>query len=309
MAKLYAISDLHLSYPLNASTWNLLQPKPPGSGLILAGDIGESATHLKAAFERAKACFTHVFWVPGNHELYSISSHMAKHPADQLKGEAKYNALVELAREHGVLTPEDDWMLWPGPDGVDVVIALVFTLYDYSFRPAEISREKALEWAMEENIYATDEAVLHPDPYSSRDEWCTKLCERWELKFSDYASRYPNSKFVIVNHWPLREDLVFIPKVPRFSLWCGTKRTQDWTEAGRFGADYGGALVVVSGHLHVRRTDVKEGVRYEEVSLGYPRHWEKARDASKGANEMLRQILPGAGIVVEEGQRIWRPQG
>ncbi|PTB61751.1 hypothetical protein BBK36DRAFT_1131083 [Trichoderma citrinoviride] len=308
MARLYAISDLHLAYPLNASAWNLLQPKPPGAGLILAGDIGESATHLINAFERAKACFTHVFWVPGNHELYSVSPSMAKHPADRLRGEAKYNALVELARQHGVLTPEDDWMLWRRPDGVDVVIALIFTLYDYSFRPADISREQALEWAMEENVWATDEALLHPDPYSSRDEWCTQLCDRWELKFAEYARRYPNLKFVIVNHWPLREDLIYIPKIPRFTLWCGTKRTRDWAESGHFGADYGGAEVVVTGHLHVRRTDVKEGVRYEEVSLGYPRHWEKARDADKGANELLREILPGNGWV-EEGQRMWRPQG
>ncbi|EGR49682.1 uncharacterized protein TRIREDRAFT_121500 [Trichoderma reesei QM6a] len=308
MARLYAISDLHLAHPLNASAWDLLRPKPPGAGLILAGDIGESATHLIKAFERAKACFTHVFWVPGNHELYSVSPAVAKHPADRLRGEAKYNALVELARQHGVLTPEDDWMLWRQPDGVDVVVALVFTLYDYSFRPADISREQALEWAMEENVWATDEALLHPDPYSSRDEWCTKLCDRWELKFAEYARRYPNVKFVIVNHWPLREDLIFIPKIPRFTLWCGTKRTRNWAEGGHFGADYGGAEVVVTGHLHVRRTDIKEGVRYEEVSLGYPRQWEKARDADKGPNELLRQILPGDALV-EEGQRIWRPQG
>ncbi|KAH8125842.1 hypothetical protein LI328DRAFT_124438 [Trichoderma asperelloides] len=308
MANLYGISDLHVAYPLNAAQWDLLQPKPPGTGLILAGDIGESATHLIAVFERAKACFTHVFWVPGNHELYSVSPSVAKHPADNLRGEAKYNALVELARQYGVLTPEDDWMLWRRPDGVDVVIALIFTLYDYSFRPEDVSREGALDWAMEENVWATDEALLHPDPYESRDEWCTKLCERWEQKFFEYAAQYPNTKFVIVNHWPLREDLVYIPKIPRFSLWCGTKRTRDWTEAGRFGADYGGAQVVVSGHLHVRRTDVKEGVRYEEVSLGYPRHWEMARDESKGVNEMLREILPGNESVTE-GQRVWRPRG
>lgn len=308
MAKLYGLSDLHLSHRLNALEWDLLQPKPPGSGLILAGDIGESAIHLIAAFERAKACFTHVFWVPGNHELYSVSSAMAKHPADDLRGEAKYNALVDLAREYGVHTPEDDWMLWQGSDGVGVVIALIFTLYDYSFRPDEVTRARALDWAMEENIWATDEALLHPDPYTSRDEWCATLCDKWELKFAEYAKRYPSSKFIIVNHWPLREDLIYIPNVPRFSLWCGTKRTRDWMEIGRFGDGYGGAQVVVSGHLHVRRTDVKEGVRYEEVSLGYPRHWEKARDSRKGVNEMLREILPGIEEV-EEGQRMWRPQG
>ena len=49
------------------------------------------------------------------------------------------------------------------------------------------------------------------------------------------------------------------------------------------------ADVVVTGHLHMRATDWRDGTRFEEVSLGYPRHW----TASKGANSYLREVLPG----------------
>jgi hypothetical protein len=70
--------------------------------------------------------------------------------------------------------------------------------------------------------------------------------------------------------------------VPRFSVWCGTTRTEDW--ARRFGA-----RAVVSGHLHLRTTLVRHGVRYEEVSLGYPRDWRHER----GIDWYLREILPG----------------
>ena len=49
------------------------------------------------------------------------------------------------------------------------------------------------------------------------------------------------------------------------------------------------ATAVVSGHLHLRTTLWRHGVRYEEVSLGYPRDWHPER----GIDWYLREILPG----------------
>jgi hypothetical protein len=68
--------------------------------------------------------------------------------------------------------------------------------------------------------------------------------------------------------------------VPRFSIWCGTTLTEDWHIRYR-------AEAVVTGHLHMRHTVVKDGVRFEEVSLGYPRDWNGAR----GIGAYLRRIL------------------
>jgi hypothetical protein len=45
---------------------------------------------------------------------------------------------------------------------------------------------------------------------------------------------------------------------------------------------------MVYGHLHIPRTTHHEGVRFEEVSVGYPREWRK-RDTPPGR---LRRILP-----------------
>jgi hypothetical protein len=71
------------------------------------------------------------------------------------------------------------------------------------------------------------------------------------------------------------------PRIPRFSIWCGSTRTQDWAVRYR-------ARAVVSGHLHVRTTLWRDGVRYEEVSFGYPRDWSPDR----GIEWYVRQILP-----------------
>lgn len=215
------------------------------------------------------------------------------------RGEAKYLACVATARRFGVVTPEDEWVLWEG-EGGPVVMALCFTLYDYSFRPPGVSREGALAWARETGVEATDEVLLHCEPYASRDEWCRALVEKWEGRFAAARQKWPQVPFVIVNHWPLRQDTIYIPLVPRFTLWCGTTATEEWHRKW-------GASVVVTGHLHVRRTDWIDGVRFEECSLGYPRQWKDAKEAGKTVGDMMREILPGPKET--SSSTIWRRFG
>ncbi|KAF9732560.1 hypothetical protein PMIN06_005657 [Paraphaeosphaeria minitans] len=278
-ARLWAIGDLHLSYKGNREELEKLEPKP-NDGLIICGDVGETVEHLRMCFSAAKACFKQLWWVPGNHELFTMPSSNGK------RGEDKYMECVKIAREYGVLTPEDDFVVWEG-DGGPCVIAPIFTLYDYSFRPDHVALEDALEWAAEENILATDEHLLHNDPYASRIEWCNALVERAQAKLSEAVMQNPGTRLVIINHWPLREDLVNIPLVPRFVIWCGTKQTEDWHNTYN-------AKVVVSGHLHVRRTDWIDDTRFEEVSLGYPKQWHECQERGMDLNDLLREILPGS---------------
>jgi predicted phosphodiesterase len=276
-SRLWAISDIHLSFKANDEAYQKLKARSDDD-LILCGDVGETIAHCHTAFAKAKECFRQVWWVPGNHELYTMPSQM-EHGA---RGEAKYMECVEVARQYGILTPEDDFVLWEGQGG-PVLIAPIFTLYDYSFRPDDVKLENALEWAREKDIEATDEHLLHPDPYQSRIEWCHALVEKTEAKLAAAVVAHPDTKLIIVGHWPLREDLVQLYKVPRFSLWCGTKKTEDWHNKYN-------AKVVVSGHLHVRRTDFIDDTRFEEVSLGYPRQWQAVRDRNLDINDQKGTI-------------------
>jgi hypothetical protein len=120
--------------------------------------------------------------------------------------------------------------------------------------------------------------LLDPAPFGSRAEWCHRRCQDAEARLTALGQDVPK---IIVNHYPLRRDLVDIPRVPRFSPWCGTVLTEDWHT--RFNA-----RVAVSGHLHVRRTDWRDGTRFEEVSLGYPQQW----DARRGMAAYLRPVWP-----------------
>jgi 3',5'-cyclic AMP phosphodiesterase CpdA len=270
--KLYALADLHLRYEVTRRALEALRPHPY-DWLILAGDVGETEEHLRFALSVLTRRFGRLLWVPGNHDLWTIPSL----PDDQ-RGEAKYRRLVQICRDHGVLTPEDPYVVWPG-EGPRCILAPLFLLYDYTFRPDEItSTEDAIAWAAEDNLLCSDEVLLHPDPYLTKDAWCAARVRETEPRLAEAAARAP---LVIVNHFPLRRDLAVLPRIPRFSIWCGTRLTDDWHLRYR-------AEAVIYGHLHIRGSYRRDGVRFEEVSLGYPQNW----DQDLGIEPYLRQILP-----------------
>ena len=267
--KLYALADLHLGHRPNREAladWSAR----PDDWLILAGDVGETLAHLELGLAAATDRFAKVFWVPGNHELWSPRS-------EGPRGVAKYEAAVDVCRRFGVITPEDPYAVWPG--GPACVIAPLFVLFDYTFRPDVVAPEDAVAWAWEDGICSADERFLVPDPYASRTAWCHARVAYSEARLTEACATAPS---ILVNHYPLRQDLVRLHRIPRFSPWCGTRLTEKWHT--RFGA-----RVVVYGHLHIRATDWVDGVRFEEVSLGYPKHWHRER----GIDGYLREILPG----------------
>ncbi|MCB1036390.1 MAG: metallophosphoesterase, partial [Acidobacteria bacterium] len=153
------------------------------------------------------------------------------------------------------------------------------TLYDYTFRPPHVPPDGAVSWAADSGVLCSDEILLAPDPYPSREAWCAARLTYTEERLAQAAA--DGDHLILINHWPLREDLLFLRRVPRFSIWCGSKQTEDWHT--RFPV-----AAVVYGHLHIKGTHFRHGVRFEECSLGYPRDWHRDR----GIAFYLRQILP-----------------
>lgn len=273
--RLWAISDLHLASAINREALAALPDYGP-DWLIVAGDVAERSEHFHLAFATLARRFARVIWTPGNHDLWTVTDDPE---FAGLGGDAKYRAIVAIARGYGVVTPEDPWPIWTGPGG-PCVLAPLFTLYDYSFRPAEVARADVVAWARKGRAACADEMFLNPAPYASREEWCRALCRTAEARLEALDPDLPT---VLVNHYPLMQELLRLRRIPRFSPWCGTTATADWAERFR-------ALSAVYGHLHIRRSEQWGATRYEEVSLGYPKHW----DRSAGMEPYLRPILPAA---------------
>ncbi|WP_420403478.1 metallophosphoesterase family protein [Nisaea sp.] len=273
--RLWAISDLHLAAEVNRAALRDL-PDHGEDWLILAGDIAEREEVFVEALELLSGRFGAVVWVPGNHDLWTDR----RPGAVARRGEARYRHLVDLARGTGAITPEDPYPRWPEDlEGAPVFVAPLFLLYDYSFRPQNVALEDLKDWVRQMHAVPADELLLDPAPFDSRADWCAARCEEAETRL---AALPPEARTVLVNHWPLREELIRIPRVPRFLPWCGTRRTHDWHRRFR-------SVEVVTGHLHTRRTDIIDGTRFHEVSLGYPRQWEQAR----GMASYLKDVTPG----------------
>jgi 3',5'-cyclic AMP phosphodiesterase CpdA len=270
--RLLAVSDLHVAYPQNREIVAGLRPRSARDWLLVAGDTGEFMADIEWALGTLSERFARVIWVPGNHDLWT-------HPRDpvRLRGEERYQHLVEVCRGLGVLTPEDPFCIWPGPGGPAVIVPL-FLLYDYSFRPEGAqTKAEGLARSYATGVVCTDEELLHPDPYPSREAWCQARVGLTERRL---AGLDPSLPAILVNHWPLVREPTRVLRYPEFAQWCGTTATADWHT--RFHA-----AAVVYGHLHIPRDTCYDGVPFREVSLGYPREWQR-----RGRPDLPRQVLP-----------------
>jgi 3',5'-cyclic AMP phosphodiesterase CpdA len=274
--ELLAISDLHVDHAENRELVQGIWPRGDSDWLIVCGDVADDRAGIEWALRLLGERFAKVIWAPGNHELLTY-----RDDPTRLRGEARYRNLVELCRGIGVLTPEDPYPVWHGPDG-PVQVAPLFLLYDYSFgRNVGASKEESLRRAHAAGVVCVDEFLLHPDPYESREAWCAARVAETERRL---AAADPSLPTVLVNHFPLIVEPTLVLRHPEFAQWCGTVRTADWHRRFR-------AAAVVYGHLHIPRTSWHDGVRFEEVSLGYPRE----RRHRPAALLRPRRILPEAG--------------
>jgi hypothetical protein len=272
--RLLAVSDLHVGYPENRAYADGLAPGDPADWLIVAGDVGETFADVGFVLASLASRFATVIWTPGNHELWTL-------PSDQvaLRGVARYEALLKACRRFGVLTPEDDFPVWDGPGG-PVTVAALFTLYDYSFQPdgAAVTeagaaghgddldahrKSAALAAAEASGVTAADEGRLHADPYPSVAAWCRDRVAATERRLAAV-----DGPVVLASHWPLLPGPVGALRQQAFAPWCGTTLTDGWHLKYQVTA-------AVYGHLHIPRGTRHDGIRFEEVSVGYPREWQR----------------------------------
>lgn len=246
---LWAVSDLHAAVKRNGPKIAQIQPADPSDWLIVAGDVAERHELIVQVMAEMAGRFDTVIWVPGNHELFARS-------ADRYRGRDKYTALVQSMRELGVVTPEDQFPVFGG-----VTVAPLFTLYDYSFRGPGMTVEEAVEAAKEKNIVMTDQYAIAP--FVDVRAWC------WDrLAYTTKRLSRISGPTIMVNHWPLVQEPTLRMQWSEIALWCGTRHTRSWPK--RYNA-----RAVVYGHLHMPGVVEVDGVDHIEVSLGYPREWQR----------------------------------
>jgi 3',5'-cyclic AMP phosphodiesterase CpdA len=251
---LWAISDLHTGHTGNKPVTESIHPSTPDDWLIVAGDVAERTDEIHWALDLLRKRFAKVIWVPGNHELWTTNNDPM-----QIFGKARYDYLVNICDEMGIITPEHPFPVW-NEEGGPATIVPMFLLYDYTFLPqGAATKAEGLAIARERNVVGTDEFLLSSEPYATRDAWCRDRVTHTRKRLEDLDWMTPT---VLVNHFPLVREPCDAMFYPEFSLWCGTTATADWHT--RYNA-----VCSVYGHLHIPRTTWYDGLRFEEASVGY----------------------------------------
>jgi 3',5'-cyclic AMP phosphodiesterase CpdA len=270
---LLAVSDLHVTHDGNREIVQGIRPRHEDDWLIVAGDVAESIGAITSTLAMLRERFAKVIWTPGNHELWTVGR-----DAGGPRGVSRYELLVERCRRMDVITPEDEYPVFR-TDRESFVVAPLFLLYDYSFRDSGTSLADAMEYAYSTGLVFTDEQVLHPDPFPTRQDWCAHRVALTEARLAAIPS---DLRTILVTHFPLHRGPTTMLRHQHLAMWCGTELTADWHTRFR-------AAVAVYGHLHIPVTLEYDGVRFEEVSLGYPREWRRRQQPP----DPVRSILPG----------------
>ena len=126
---LWAISDLHTGHTGNKPITESLHPSSPDDWLIVAGDVAERTDEIHWSLDLLRKRFAKVIWVPGNHELWTTN----RDPM-QIFGKARYDYLVNMCDEMGIVTPEHPFPVWTEEGGPATIVPM-FLLYDYTFLP------------------------------------------------------------------------------------------------------------------------------------------------------------------------------
>ena len=149
--KLWATSDLHVGYDENRRVVEDL-PAYPDDWLIIAGDTGETPTHLDFVLKTLQPKFAQLIWAPGNHDLWTPNT-----LPQERRGVAHYERLVALC-QLWVLTPKTiPEMAGRGPtrDRADVPAVRPFV-------PARASRVRARSPGPATGVRSADE-ISAPD--------------------------------------------------------------------------------------------------------------------------------------------------
>lgn len=236
--RIFATSDLHTDFQDN---WLLLRQLSDVAyqqdALIIAGDIADRTEIIKNTLLLLRNKFLHVFYVPGNHELW-------------VKREA-YDSIEKL---HRILELCDTISIKTRPANVaDLCIVPLFSWYDSSF---------ACEDGEEEPAALADWADFHfckwPENIGQVSEFFLKMNEP-RLK--------QHAPVISFSHFLPRRDLLPPTEYLKFKglpqvSGCLSLETQIRTLK---------SMIHVFGHSHISCDRTIDGVRYVQNALRYPK--------------------------------------
>jgi predicted phosphodiesterase len=277
--RIFAISDLHVDFQENRQWVDRVSDIDYRNDvLLIAGDVSHQLDRLKAVFDTLNQKFAHLYFVPGNHDLW-VRNEAALNSID------KFHQVMELCDACEVLTkPRMMGLVWIVP---------LFSWYRLPGLGAD-------------SLYAHKKGE---DP--SLRMWSDNRFTRWPMEADGIVDYFLNLNksylpqvekalsVITFSHFLPRQELIFSTSTERqqvrpgardphpgfnFSRVAGTSLLDE--QVREFGAH-----VHIYGHQHRNRDRHLNGIRYVSHCLGYRR--ERARHLVCSLVEGPKQVWPG----------------
>ena len=242
-------------------------PATPGDWLIVAGDVAETVADIEWALRllsgRVRARDLGAGQPRAVDAPAATRSSCAARPVT--------SAWCELCRELGVLTPEDPYPVWTGAGGPVTVAPAVPAVRLHVPPGRRRTKEEALDLAYGRGRGLHRRAAAAPRPVPEPGGVVPRpasTATRRRLGGCDPA--LPDGAGQPLPAGPRADPGPALPAVR--AVVRHRRRPRTGTSAFR-------AATVVYGHLHIPRTTCHDGVRFEEVSVGYPCEQDRPRTA------------------------------
>jgi predicted phosphodiesterase len=244
--RVFAVSDLHIDYASNCQ-WvrDLSLVDYQDDILLLGGDISHKIPLIEACFKQMVACFKHVIFVPGNHDLWVRREQ--GHSLD------KFYQLQALAADCGVSTS--------AYHQAGVSLVPLYSWYDFSFGAcSDYLKQRWMDFI----------CCQWPE-----DEWDFDASTGLALE------SYINAFFLNLNrpHLAIENETIisfshFLPRIDVMPSYIPKQHQLLYPVLGCQGLDEQvrelGSSIHVYGHSHVNRQVEIEGIRYINNAFGGP---------------------------------------
>jgi predicted phosphodiesterase len=285
--RIFALSDVHVDYPANRAWLEALPGADhAGDALLLAGDVSDNLSRLRATLALLRSRFAAVFFVPGNHDLW-----VRRRECDDSM--AKFRLVLELCEEMGVHTSPARL----GPAGARGV--WVVPLFSWYVEPGE----------GDGSLFVPKEGED-----ASLEMWADRYFARWPgsgpavgvadafLRMNEaHVRRSYDAPVISFSHFVPRAELMARTAEERAA---GARALPDRNPRFNFSRVAGcagldaqvrelRAAVHVYGHQHRNRERRIDGVLYVSHCLGYPSERESGHVGDVGNGPKLIWPRPG----------------
>ncbi len=262
--RIFAVSDIHVDFAENMAWIQALSAQAfCQDALLLAGDVSHDLSKMADALARLREKFAHVFYVPGNHDLWIVDARWG----DSLE---KFAEIRALCTRLGVLTEP----VTIGALGSQVHVLPLLSWYvkpeegDDSLYVVKQGEDPNLEAWADHHFIRWPKDLLSPAKHflALNEPHLTHLAKLGQgvptISFSHFV---PRTELMFSDP---QEDEAWGGKIPdrnrsfNFSRVAGTRQLDAQIRRAN-------AIIHVYGHQHRNRHRKLEGLLYISHCLGY----------------------------------------